>query len=349
MKLLPAPLPDREADAAPAVNAPDSLASGRVETPTLSQASAPHCRRDEQIRSTATAFLLSLIPGCGHLYAGRLVAGVLWSGVFLAALLPGALLAYVVWSFSTVAAPWILLILTALLLCSGLGPAATVWSQRGEPLARGVRMPAIAAYGCIVVIAILAVSAWILSAHISTAYVRSRALEPLFQSGDRVVLLSSRFIRPVHGEVIAFARAPGKVISLGRVLATPRDTVALSSGQITVNGLRLDLSRTDQRRSFERAGRRHRTVRTVHAVKAFFLGTPAPDTGATGVQLVGDDWHLRLPRRVYLVLPDLPAVTDLPESDSRSAPQHGGAAWFVDAHEVLGRATNWTLPAAYEN
>jgi len=68
---------------------------------------------------------------------------------------------------------------------------------------------------------------------------------PTLQSGERLLIdkLTYRFRDPAHGEIVVFRypRDPSHYF-IKRVIGVPGDRVAISSGQVYVNGVRLNES-----------------------------------------------------------------------------------------------------------
>lgn len=283
---------------------------------------------------------LAVFPGCAQLYSGQLARGILWSCLFLFVVLPLSFFLFFTWAFSESALFWVLIGLGTFLLLGGLGPALRAF--RSPPLGRRARPSTrvVAAYACVMALAVVAESSWFLVQDLETVRVSSAYLEPLAREGETATILLSRFTRPVHGEVILFGglsadRLPpedDKRQCLGRVLAKPGDAVALQKGTVFVNGIRIQWERTDQRRSLEKAGRRIRRDRILTS-----LFSHEDDLGAVRdgrLRLSGEDWKLVLPKDVYLVVPDVD-VSDRGSDGTR--PIRGPAAWLVDRSDVLGR------------
>lgn len=73
--------------------------------------------------------------------------------------------------------------------------------------------------------------------------VSDASMAPFIKQGDVLLLsrLSQVFYTPARGDVFAFRDSDGEVY-LGRVLALPGERIAVSGGQIYVNGVLLDES-----------------------------------------------------------------------------------------------------------
>ncbi len=301
------------------------------------------------------ALSLAVFPGCAHLYVGQVARGLVWSCIFLGAVLPLGFFLFFTWAFSNEALFWVLLAVGALLLLGGIGPALRAFRGRAptNPDRRRSRV-VITGYACVVALAVLAESGWFLVNHLDTVRVSSLFLEPIAHQGEHATVLLSGFTRPVHGEVILFARSSSRPPprkkqepGLGRILAKPGDAVSLRDDRVFVNGVRLDLQRTDQRRTLEKAGRRLRRRRFLER-----LFTRADDLAAIrteGLHLGGADWSIVLPPKSYLVLPDVnPAATDGAarpplEGKGEDAPSPIPTAWLVDRSEILGRMIPWQV------
>ncbi|MBI4601504.1 MAG: hypothetical protein HY721_06010 [Planctomycetes bacterium] len=207
--------------------------------------------KERTARAAWTAFFLSLaFPGCGHSYAGRCGLGAAWSVAFLALVLPGAVLACVVWSHHGTAL--LAGLVTGLAVLEVLGAAgAALRARRG-----GGRKPplwVLEAHAAIVVLGVALEARWLAREWFGHARVETDALEPAARRGEGLVLVTSRYVRPVHGDIVLFRDAGDGRVRLGRAIAGDRDIIAVRGGALLVNGVPLDLTRADQRRELELA------------------------------------------------------------------------------------------------
>lgn len=296
-------------------------------------------------REARVVLSLALFPGCPHVYVGQLARGVVWSLVFLFIVLPLSFFLFFTWAFNENALFWVLVGLGTFLVFGALGP--TVHAFRDSAPHAGVRPSiGIAAYASVIVLAFAAESGWFLFNHLETVRVSSEFLEPLARQGDDTTILLSRYVRPVHGEVILFARSPDRAAReddrrcLGRVIAKPGDAVSLEKGEVLVNGIRIDFERSDQRRRLEKAGRGIRRERFVTSL----FGAEADLSAIRDrrVFLQGEDWTLVLPAGSYLVAPDVRLPIERsgetsPGEREPPSPSRVPVAWLVDRTAVVGR------------
>jgi len=265
------------------------------------EAIADDSREPSGLQRAMKAALLSLFfPGCGHVYAGRSSRGVVWSVAFVGLVLPVSLFAYVVLgSFDHGALARIAFVVLLLLLVCAAGAYRSV-SRGGS--GGPARTPAIGILGfhAAALTFLVAVEViWFLQTFLGSRLVQTGSFEPFVSAGQGVTVAYSRYVRPVHGDIVLFA-GPGNRLMLGKVLAKPRDRMELRGGALLVNSVALDL-RSDQRRELERAGRQDRRRRILP-------GQRAPDAGTTdggGFSLEGEDWGpFTVPEQSFLVIPD---------------------------------------------
>lgn len=284
-------------------------------------------------RALVAGALSLVIPGTGHLYLGRTARGLVWSAIYLLLVFPGALLTCV--AFPTPgfhALGWAAFLLGGFLAFVATGAALSALGRGGRrgtgaPAVQRPRLWVLESYAALVVLAMAGEASWLLAGGVTSARVRTRALEPLAAPGDSLFVLCSRHARPVHGEIVLLtisrppgsSQAPGgseqgglaprepEPIGLGRVIARPGDTVAAEVGELRVNGLLLDLGGPDQRRDLEKAGRAERRRRLVSLLPFVHDAPPPP----VEVMRDGLRWGCEqtwgpfvLPQDALLVLPD---------------------------------------------
>jgi hypothetical protein len=304
-------------------------------------------------RIALTAFALStLFPGSGHFYVGKWWRGVLWSSLFLLALLPLEMAAYVLLSSNEVT---VLITLAALhgtfLPVCAAGPARLALHGPRIPSRRG-RIWRLESYAAMVaLVATLEIQAFRQNGFSSTR-VQTSAFAPELNSGDEVTLLCTRFIRPVYEDILllrARPAVPGPQTAapssepsyLARVIARPGDQVRARSGRLEVNDVPVDATSIGHRRELEKAAR-------VFRRRAFFSRIPfvqtsrAPDTFSSREDELGwgrEDWGpFLLPADTLLVLPDLPRTNDSP---SPGPPTSGR---LVQKTDIEGRVIDrWWL------
>jgi len=214
-------------------------------------------------REAAVAFWLSaFFPGCGHVYAGKWGRGLVWASLLLGLLVPGMISVYIVWSsFSAALLFWLGLTALVFLLASGAGAARLV--LRGLALVPTRPVWVLEAFAALVALGVVLEVRLLLTSRLEPLVVTSSRLEPLYASQEEVTVLISGYVRPVHGDVILY-RVPhagageSPLRLLGRVLAKPKDSIAARGGGLLVNGILLDLKRSDQRWALEKAGRAER-------------------------------------------------------------------------------------------
>ncbi len=299
-------------------------------------------RRWQQARVVLS---LALFPGCPHVYLGQPVRGLVWSLLFLLVVLPFGFFLFFAWAFSESALFWVLTGLGAFVVLGAFAPVVHAFRTSSR---RPDRRPSVgvALYAGVVATVVAAESGWFVLNYFETIHVASEFLEPLIGRGEEATILLSSYTRPVHGEVILFARSPDRAVredslqNLGRVIAKPGDAVSLQSGGVFVNGIRFDFERDDQRRELESAGRRVRRERLV--TNLFSREADLSMVRDRRVSLRGEDWKLVLPAGSYLVVPDV----RLPGAESASTPSRDGepgvlapspVAWLVDRSDVVGR------------
>lgn len=200
-------------------------------------AAAPH---DAQRKPWVAACLSLLAPGVGHVYAGRLVAGLV---LFAAAsLLAPAPLAFVLaqpsegmfwFLIGTIAA-------SAALLTAAAVSAARVARRTppGAPL-REFQRPAV--YLLLLAPGLLWSfgSAAALRGRFLRAYViAAGSMEPTLTKGDRVLVNEMRLaLRPLErGDVVVFDERASGQAWIKRVVGLPGDTVEIVDGDLRVNG-----------------------------------------------------------------------------------------------------------------
>jgi hypothetical protein len=261
---------------------------------------------------------------------------------FLAVVLPGAFLAFALGSsFTRAALFWIALLVVLLALGSGLGLAIDALRgrlRRGPGGSRRDPAPiaAFASYAAGFTIAAGIESAWFLGACLETRTAETSRLEPVLAAGGQVTIFLSRYVRPVHGDIV-LCRVPrsdgamtGSPAALARVLAKPYDAIQARGGRLLVDGIELDLRRTDQQKALEKAGRAEKRRRLLPGYAA------ATATLAAGAQL---DWsagewgpHI-LPGEAWLVILD-PGDTAAGAPD----PVLPAKAIVIGREHLLGRA-----------
>lgn len=302
-------------------------------------------------RTAGTALGLSLLfPGCGHAYAGLPVRGAVWAGIYLGLVLPGAILAYIVWaSWDAAVLTSIVGFLAAFLLLCGFGPLRVMLRGLEQPRKR----PAVwvlEMYAALVALGAALEVRWFLENCVDEARVQTSSLEPILAKGEAAVVLLSRYVRPVHGDVV-LVRA-GETRLLGRVLAKSDDSVEARDGRLFVNGIELALHRTDQRRELEQAGRAGRTVRRRRMVDLLpWIGRSASPIAIAGpggfVSWTERGWGpSTVPCGSTLILPDgiLPDGI-LPGADAIAATSDGAAraapsslrGRLVQNEDIVGR------------
>jgi TM2 domain-containing membrane protein YozV len=269
--------------------------------PGPSEAIADEDRQPAALQRAVNAALLSIFfPGCGHVYAGRLSRGVVWSVIFVGLVLPLALFAYVVLgSFDRGALARIAVVVFLLLVACAAGAFRSV-PRRGTRAAAPPPSVGVLGFHAAAITFLVAVEViWFLQTFLGSRTVQTGAFEPTVSAGQEVTAAFSKYVRPVHGDIVLFAGQGNRII-LGRVLAKPRDRMELRGGAVLVNNLLLDL-RSDQRRDLERAGRQDRRRRLLPGQRA-----PDADT-AEGREfaLSGPDWGpFTVPEKSFLVIPD---------------------------------------------
>jgi hypothetical protein len=185
-----------------------------------------------------------------------------WASLLLGLLLPGIIFVYIVWSsFSAALFFWLGLTALAFLLACGAGAARLVRRRLAAIPPRPIwvleMFAALVALGAVLELRLC------LTNRLEPFVVTSSRLEPLYGPHEEVTVLLSGYVRPVHGDVILYRSPHGgsgesPLRLLGRVLAKPRDSIAARDGGLLVNGMLLDLKRTDQRWALEKAGRAER-------------------------------------------------------------------------------------------
>ena len=257
----------------------------------------------DEVREPAAlnAVLLSLFfPGCGHVYAGCPSRGVVWSVIFVGLVLPLALFAYVVLgSFDRGALARIAIVVLLLLVACAAGAFRSMPRRGTRPAARTPSVGILGFHAAAITFLVAVEVIWFLQTFLGSRTVQTGAFEPAVSTGQEVTVAYSKYVRPVHGDIVLFAGQGNRVI-LGRVLAKPRDRMELRGGAVLVNNLPLDL-RSDQRRDLERAGRQDRRRRLLP-------GQRAPDADITDGRdfaLGGSDWGpFTVPEKRLLVIPD---------------------------------------------
>jgi hypothetical protein len=328
-----------EAEGGPMTELVDESLTGR-DAPAARARGKPE---DARGRDAAIVLVLSLLfPGCGHAYARRWLRAVLWSLFFAALVFPAAIFAFAVWSsFSPAALLWIALLLALFSLACAAGPA--VEALRGRLFGSGGRASAPASIGALAAYAaaftvLLGVEAgWFLTSSLESRRAETSRLEPVIAAGRSVTVLRSRYVRPVHGDVV-LCRAPwpgeapaAAPETLARVVARPRDTVQVRQGRLLVDGIEIDLRRNDQRKALERAGRAERRRQLLPGSK------PPSDGLLPGAQI---DWGgagrgpLLIPEGCWLVILDVGEM-DIGPDGSSSPPARG---ILVGKEHLLGRA-----------
>ena len=264
------------------------------------EAIAEESREPSGLQRAMKAALLSLFfPGCGHVYAGRASRGVVWSVAFVGLVLPVCLFAYVVLgSFDRGALARIAFVVLLLLLVCAAGAYRSV--SRGDP-GSPARTPPLGILGfhAAALTFLVAVEViWFLQTFLGSRLVQTPSFEPFISAGQAVTVAYSRYVRPVHGDIVLLAGS-GNRLMLGKVLAKPRDRMELRGGALLVNNVALDL-RSDQRRELERAGRQDRRRRILPGQRA-----PDAATDGGGFSLEGEDWGpFTVPTQSFLVIPD---------------------------------------------
>jgi hypothetical protein len=299
--------------------------------------------RKTRWRDAAIVFgLTMLVPGCGHAYARRWVAAILWSLLFVAVAFPAAMFAFAVWSsFSPAALPWISVMMLLVVLACAAGPTAS--ALKGQLFAdrRRVVAPAgiglLASYAAAFTVLLGIEIVWFLVACLETRTTETSRLEPLLPAGRKVTVLLSRYLRPVHGDVV-LCRMPAAGGGggaapevLARVLARPGDTIQSRAGKLLVDGVEVDLRRNDQKKALEKAGRAERR-------RHLLPGSKPPSGGLANGSVLdwgGSDWGPHsIPEPCWLVVLD---VGDMEVgSDGSSGPPAKGA--LVGKDHLLGRA-----------
>lgn len=225
-------------------------------------------------RAASLAFALSLLfPGSGQLFTGSISRACLWSAAYLAFVLPGSIFLYVGLSspgsgvYLGVAA-----FLLAFLLLGSVGPVRkSLWGPTDSRPRRPLWL--LESYAAVVALMVTLEVEWFLRNCFATKSVETSCLAPFVAPGDRLTVLLSSYVRPVHGDLLLLFRnplEPGAVSAgtnplelskLGLVLARAGDTIRSANGKLIVNGLELNLARSDQRFDLERAGRTERRRR----------------------------------------------------------------------------------------
>ncbi|HVR74748.1 MAG TPA: hypothetical protein VMT52_10470 [Planctomycetota bacterium] len=308
--------------------------------------------------SPSVAFWLSfLLPGMGHLYLGRWKRALLWSLAFLGLVVPAGVFGFILWPWPGISSYFYVSLAVALFLVAcGTGPARTaIRIRRGEdqgPSPRRAATWVLESYAAILILGATFEVQWLVAMSIGRARVHTERLAPLYARGDEAVVVLSRFVRPVHGDVILLKGVGVKDVgpgaaperTLGRVLAKEGDTLWAGDGKLVVNGVELQLARTDQRRAIERAGRGQRVRRAIHVP---FLAPPEPKIGSeawkVGVSWGAGEWGpFYLPADSFLVLLDAeeggsgaPRVS-APGSEGRGAPRPSRAV-LVHKGDIAGR------------
>lgn len=316
--------------------------------PTASCSATP---AEERWRNAAIALALSVIPGCGHFYAGYAGRGLLWSAFFLGAVIPAAAFLYMILSFTAAAPFWILLCVGLLMLVSAVGSLLCVLGHAPRRFDGTRETPSlhpapwsIGVYAFLLLLTVVLESAWLLGPCLDEVPVRTKYLEPLAERHESVHVLLSEYVRPVYGDLVLFESSAALVAFedneprehiLGRVLAVPGDAAGVKDCRLLVNGVWIDLKRNVQRRALDRAGRSVRQK----ALLSILLGDvhDVSEHRAQPLPLAGGEWKLYLPRKTYLVVPDIelsePPLVRVGTSEL-SAPH----AWLVEHSDILGRA-----------
>lgn len=282
--------------------------------------------------SPSVAFALSfLLPGMGHLYLGRWKGALLWSLTFLGLVVPAGVFGFILWPWPGISAYFYVSLAVALFLVAcGTGPARTALRlRRGEDQGPSPRRAAtwmLESYAAILILAATFEVQWFVAMSIGRVRIHTERLAPLYARGDEAIVVLSRFVRPVHGDVILLKGlgerdgGPGAVagMTLGRVLAKEGDTLWAGGGRLVVNGVEIHLGRTDQRRAIERAGRGQRVRRAIHVP---FLTPPEPKI-ASDAWKVGVSWGAGEWGPFYLPADSFLALLDAEEGGS-GAPQVG--------------------------
>ena len=295
-------------------------------------------------RDAAIVLVLSgLFPGCGHAYARRWVRASLWSLFFVAVVFPAAIFAFAVWSsFSPSALPWIAATLVLLSLLCALGPSIDALRGRLFDRVQGKRpspasIGALASYASVFTVLLCVETVWFLTGCLESRKVETSRLEPVIPAGGSLTVLRSRYLRPVHGDIIlSSVPVPGETPAnapeaLARVVATPRDTLQVRQGKLLVDGVEIDLRRNDQRLGIEKAGRAERRRQLLPGSK------PSSDGLRPGFQL---DWGTSewgpylIPEACWLVVLDVGEMDVGPER----APAPPSRGIIVGREHILGRA-----------
>jgi hypothetical protein len=256
-------------------------------------------REPSGLQRAMKAALLSLFfPGCGHVYAGCSSRGVVWSVIFVGLVLPVALFAYIVLgSFDHGALARIALVVFLLLLVCAAGAFRAVSSRSPRVPARTPLVGILGLHAAAITFFVAVEVIWFLQTFLGSRLVQTGIFEPIVSAGEEVTIAYSRYVRPVHGDIVLFAGSGNRLV-LGRVLAKPRDRMELRGGILLVNNVALDL-RSDQRRELERAGRHDRRLRILP-------GQRMPDAETADgreFSLGGEDWGpFTVPAQSFLVI-----------------------------------------------
>ncbi len=298
-------------------------------------------------RKALTAFALSFIfPGAGHVYAGSLLRGCLWSIAYLSLVIPGAILLYI--GLSSPGSGVLLAVVSLIfvfLLLGAVGPVrASLRAAHAPQACKPLWL--LEGYAALVALGLTLETGWFFRSCFVVKAVKTYCLSPFVSQADRLTVLLSRYVRPVHGDLLLCqprasitacnASEPTSLLRLGLVLAREGDTICARGGKLLVNGLDLALRRSDQRLELERAGRLERRRRFFAPLRLVgrSIGGIAVDLPPTALeaplQWGGPDWGpYVVPQRRYYMLLD--------EGDcSPVSERHQGV--FVQKSDIAGRA-----------
>jgi signal peptidase I len=282
------------------------------------------------------AAVLSLFcTGLGHIYCGRIVAGL---ALFLASLLFAPLAVVASWlAPSTVV---LLGLIATVFAALGIYLFAVVdaWRAARRISANYQRKDynRAALYAAFILVGVSyqpGAAAYIRSNAFEAFYVASSSMAPSLLRGDRVLANKTtyRFASPQRGNVVVFRSPPDRYQTwVKRVIGLPGDTVAVRDNQVYVNGVALARDRV-----------------------------PASSLAWTGLDLPGDVYFETLSGARYLIMlggGDSALFADYPETivpegtcfvlgDNRDRSRDSRDFGFVPLGDVLGSVQYVYCPA----
>jgi signal peptidase I len=214
-------------------------------------------------RPSVAALLSALAPGLGHVYAGRLLPGIVWLGAYLALGSIGTLVVMV--------APSVHGVLVVAAAGLGLWIVAAVQAWRA---ARAVPTGASSAeyqrwyvYVTLALLALPGSASWALAVRervVQVFSVPSGSMLPAITPSDRVWVNRLAYrTGPVHrGDVVVFVNPNARhACYVKRVVALPGDRIEMRADEVFVNGVRLEHSPEAGSALWEaNAGARYRIV-----------------------------------------------------------------------------------------